>query len=105
MKSNPVLVLMAAWLIWAGGFLLLYTLQAVGCSARWDNYHLGSISALRLLLIATTVAIVLILLRLSWRAKDAQSTTTLARIGALSNGAAIVAALCFSGVFWLRMCA
>lgn len=99
MKANPLLGLFAAWIGWAGGFLLLYALQATGCRAGWDG------SALRLLLIAATIAIVLLLLGLSWKARQGQPPSSLTRITTLANGAAVVATLCFTGVLWLRLCA
>lgn len=105
MIANPLLGLFAVWIGWAAGFLLLYAVQATGCEMGWDARMLGPISALRLTLIATTAAIVLVLLWLSWKAGRSGHNASLARIGALANGAAIIATLCFAGVLWLRMCA
>lgn len=104
MSGNPLLGLFAVWIGWAGGFLLLYALQATGCRAGWDDHMIGSMSALRLLLITTTACIVLVLLVLSWKARQNGQASSLARIGALANGAAILATLCFAGVLWLGMC-
>lgn len=105
MSENPLLALFVSWIGWAGGFLLLYALQATGCRAGWDADLIGSISLLRLLLVATTAVIVLALLGLSWMAGQAGPASSLARIVAMTNGAAILATLCFTGVLWLRMCA
>lgn len=104
MSGNSLLGLFAVWIGWAGGFLLLYALQATGCRVGWDDPMIGSMSALRLLLIMTTACIVLVLLALSWKARQNQHASPLARIGALANGAAILATLCFAGVLWLSMC-
>ncbi|WP_234186778.1 hypothetical protein [Shinella sp. NM-101] len=105
MSGNPLLGLFAVWIGWAAGFLLLYALQATGCRAGWDDRMVGPISTLRLALIMTAVAIVTVLLALSWKARRNGPTSPLARIGAMANGAAILATLCFAGVLWLSMCA
>ncbi|WP_337184050.1 hypothetical protein [Shinella sp.] len=105
MSGNSLLGLLAVWVGWAAGFLLLYALQATGCRAGWDHQMIGPISTLRLALILTTAAIVAVLLALSWKARRNGPASQLARIGALANGAAILATLCFAGVLWLSMCA
>lgn len=105
MSGRALFGILIGWIGWAGGFLLLYALQATGCRAGWDGHLLGPISALRLLLIITTVAIVLVLIWFTVKANRHGSTSSLARIGVLANSAAILAALCFTGVIWLRLCA
>lgn len=105
MSGNPLFGLFAAWIGWAGGFLILYALQATGCRAGWDSHMIGPVSTLRLLLVATALTIVFVLLGLSWKARRNGPASPLARIGALANGAAILATLCFAGVVWLGMCA
>ncbi|HEV7247243.1 MAG TPA: hypothetical protein VGN93_09675 [Shinella sp.] len=105
MSANPLLGLFATWVGWAAGFLLLYAVQATGCRMGWNEQMIGSISTLRLVLIATTAAIVLVLIGLSWRTSRNAGVLSLARIGALANGAAILATLCFTGALWLSMCA
>lgn len=104
MNANPFFGLLAVWIGWAGGFLLLYALQATGCRAGWDVPMIGPLSMLRLLLVATTAAIVLGLVRLSRKATPNGRESPLARISALANGAAILATLCFAGVLWLGLC-
>jgi hypothetical protein len=105
MSGRALLGILIAWIGWAGGFLFLYALQATGCRAGWDEQMLGPISALRLLLIIATAAIVLLLFWLTAKANRDGSTSSLARIGVLANGAAILATMCFAGVVWLRLCA
>ncbi|WP_432350023.1 hypothetical protein WMC41_29690 (plasmid) [Shinella yambaruensis] len=105
MSGKPLFGLFAVWIGWAGGFLVLYALQATGCRADWHHHMIGPISTLRLLLIATTAAIVLVLVLLSWKTGRNGLTSPLERIGALANGAAIVATVCFAGVLGLSMCA
>lgn len=104
MNANPFFGLFAVWIGWAGGFLLLYGLQATGCRAGWDGDMIGPISVLRLLLVAATAGVVLVLLALWQKAAREGPASSLARIAGLANGAAILATLCFAGVLWLRMC-
>lgn len=104
MSGKSLLALIAVWIGWAGGFLVLYALQAAGCGMGWDGRMIGSISVLRLLLVSTTAVIVLILLWLSWKTRR-ERPTSLARIATLANGAAVLATLCFTGVLWLSLCA
>ena len=104
MNGATLLGLFATWIGWAGSFLVLYALQATGCRAGWDGQTIGSISVLRLLLVATAACIVLILVGLSWKVTHSRLEPSLTRISVLANGAAILATLCFAGVLWLRMC-
>lgn len=37
--SNPLVRLVAGFTIWSGSFVLLYTLQALGCIQNWGEAH------------------------------------------------------------------
>jgi hypothetical protein len=104
MNAHALFSLFVAWAGWAIGFLLLYSAQAIGCRMGWDEVMIGWISTLRLVLVSTTMAVVLVLIGLSWRTVRNAGALSLARIGALANGAAVLATLCFGGVLWLSMC-
>jgi len=56
--SQPLLVV-AGFSLWAAGFVLLYSVQSIGCARGWDETAVfGSWSALRLLLIVGFVGLV-----------------------------------------------
>jgi len=97
-------LLLAGWVVWAAGFLLLYAVQATGCRMGWHEEALGPVSALRIALIGVA-AIVACAIVLVWkRAERVRDRSPLGRIVRLANGAAALAALCFAGVLWLSPC-
>ena len=105
MSMRPLIPLIAGFCVWAGAFLLLYAQQATGCRLGWDGVMIGPLSLLRVLLIIELgLAIVLGVVVLRWFRPSPENSTALERIVWLANGAAIAAAFCFVGVFWLTLC-
>ncbi|MGF7174712.1 hypothetical protein [Azospirillum doebereinerae] len=104
--SRPVfLPILAAFTIWAVGFLALYGLQATGCRLGWQDAELlPGVTHLRLalclLLAGLAAAVVAVVLRLRRLPAGFARTVGLA----VSLAAAASTLFSFSGVFWLSLC-
>ncbi|CAO3435041.1 hypothetical protein [Azospirillum doebereinerae] len=104
--GRPVfLPILAAFTLWAGGFLALYGLQATGCRLGWQDAELlPGVTNLRLglclLLAALVAAIAAVVLRL--RRMPAGFGR---KVGLYASLAAAGSTLFnFFGVFWLSLC-
>lgn len=96
-------LVLAGWIVWAAGFLLLYALQATGCRMEWHEQAIGPVSALRLAL-AGAAAVLAVILIVLWKKAGRRDRSALGRIARLANGAAALGALCFAGVLWFSPC-
>ncbi len=110
---HPLLLLILAFVVWSGTFLLVYATQATGCSLGWHNDEIAFWrSPLRLILIVLVLtSLVAIVGTLAWlrrRHKPAAALQTSSFIGEVKTYVAVAAifstAFCFAGVFWLTLC-
>lgn len=111
---HPLLLLILAFVVWSGTFLLVYATQAVGCSMGWYSNDIAFWrSPLRFILIVLVLAsLVAIVGTLAWfrtRQTPTASVETSTFLGEVKIYVAIAAlfstAFCFAGVFWLTLCA
>lgn len=110
---HPLLLLILAFVVWSGTFLLVYATQATGCSLGWHNNDIAFWrSPLRFILIVLVViSFVAILGTLAWlrrRHKPSAALETSTFLGQVKTYVTIAAifstAFCFAGVFWLTLC-
>ncbi len=111
---HPLLLLILAFVVWSGTFLLVYATQATGCSMGWHNDDIAIWrSPLRFILIVLVIiGLVAIVGTLAWSRRKQKSTAALETstfLGEVKTYVAIAAifstAFCFAGVFWLTLCA
>lgn len=112
-RGGPFTLLLAGFVLWSIAFIVLYGMQATGCSLGWQAVEIaGSLTLQRLVLVVLFVAFLaahLVLYRMlrtprrrkadgnaSGFAGDAGQTLALAAFGA--------SVFCFSGVLWLTAC-
>ena len=58
---SDLIRLMIGFLVWLGSFSAIYALQGFGCSAGWNEIHLGSITLHRMVLLSAFVMVLLVL--------------------------------------------
>lgn len=98
MSRAVFLPILAAFTLWALGFLALYGLQATGCRLGWPDAQ-G-----RLVLGATLAALLAAIAGIAWwlRRAPAGLGRTVGLYATLAAGVSTL--FCFSGVFWLTLC-
>lgn len=110
---HPLLLLILAFVVWSGTFLLIYATQATGCSMGWHNDDIAFLrSPLRFILVVLVMtSLVAIVGTLTWSRKRQkptaalETTTFLGEVKTYVTIAAIFStAFCFAGVFWLTLC-
>ena len=111
---HPLVLVILAFIVWSGIFLLVYATQAAGCSLGWhgDDVAVWQ-SPLRLILILLVIAgLAASIGARAWlRQRNtvtavSETSVFLSTIKAYVAVAAIFStAFCFAGVFWLTLCA
>lgn len=114
MINNPIVAIMAGFLVWSVLFVVLYAVQATGCHlAGGDVSTIGDRPALRAVLISlflVSFAVILLFYRRARRRQmhrhSGSGIDTFSREVAtyVWLGAAIATPLCFGGVVWLTLC-
>ncbi len=111
---HPLFLVILAFVVWSGTFLLLYATQATGCSLGWHDDDIAFWrSPLRfiliLLVITGLVTIVGVFARLRQRNLVTAALETSVFLSEVKTYLAVAAifstAFCFAGVFWLTLCA
>ena len=112
-EGAPLAVLLAGFVLWSFAFIVLYGVQATGCSLGWQVVEItGPLTLQRAILVGLFLAFLaahLVLYRMlrtprrrkadqnaSGFASDAGEKLALAALGA--------SVFCFSGVLWLTAC-
>ncbi len=110
---HPLLLVILAFVVWSGTFLLVYATQATGCSVGWHNDEIAFWrSPLRFILIVLVIiGLVAIVGTLAWLRRRNTLTAALETSTFLDDvktyvaiGAIFSSAFCFAGVFWLTLC-
>lgn len=110
MRYALATALLLPFIGWSLGFLLLYGVQATGCSLGWQDMTIGPVSALRailiLLFVVTTIAIAAsVFLALSAGKVSSTTSTAMLTVTGYTAGAALFStAYVFSGILWLDLC-
>lgn len=111
MKAPSFALLLSGFVIWSGAFLLLYAIQATGCHLGWHQIQIGPISALRLLLVAILLMLLVVVGWLVWhtskprRDQGAEEIRILSEITRLLQIAALASTvIVYAGVAWLTLC-
>lgn len=106
MRYRIFFALAGPLILWAGYFLAIYGLQAVGCRAGWDGVMLGGISLLRVMTVVIVLMAVAVsgLIYLPYRRVEGANggILSIARYCALAGLVSTI--LVFPGVFWLQLC-
>ena len=100
------LLLLGPLLIWAMFFSLFYALQFVGCRAGWDLVLWGTVSQLRVLIVAV-LGLALIASAYACFAiiRSDAARSGLNRIGRYCAIASLASTIfVFPGIFWLQLC-
>lgn len=84
-EGRALILLIAGFSLWAGAFVVLYGLQALGCHFGWGAWH-------RPLLVATYVAFLTPLAWLAWHGRY-EPTSKLSRAALWTNRAALGAGI------------
>jgi len=98
--SNPLVRLVAGFTVWSGSFVLLYTLQALGCTQNWGEAH-------RPIMIGAFVLCLLPLAALAFQRRTARNEPSSGLLNAAlwANRAAFAAAiLTFLPVLFVTAC-
>jgi hypothetical protein len=112
-SAGALAMIASGFALWAGAFVVLYGVQALGCRLAWNAvYVIGPLTLQRLVQVllylgalAALATLYAVLRRQMVERADGRSTHFLHRVSAHSGLAALVAtAVCFGGVFWLTDC-
>jgi len=110
MRYMLAIALLLPFTGWSLGFLLLYGVQATGCSLGWQHIAIGPVSVLRaalILLFAVTTIIVAtaIFVALSAEKTSSSMSRSMLTVTRYTAGAALFStAYVFSGILWLELC-
>lgn len=110
MRYALAIALLLPFTGWSLGFLLLYGVQATGCSLGWQHMAIGPVSALRavlILLFAVTTIIIAatVFIALSAEKISLSMSRTMLSVTRYTAGAALFStAYVFSGILWLELC-
>lgn len=112
-EGAPLAALLAGFVLWSLAFLVLYFVQATGCSLGWQTFAVaGPLTLQRLVLVALFLAFLAAHLALYLRLRAPREREGDADASAFSRDAGRTLALaafgasvfCFSGVLWLTAC-
>ncbi|ASY66948.1 hypothetical protein SJ05684_b59660 (plasmid) [Sinorhizobium sojae CCBAU 05684] len=114
MINNPIISIMAGFLVWSVLFVVLYGVQATGCHLAGPEVStIGTWPALRAVLIALFLVSFAVIILFHRRARRRQMHRRSGNdMDAFSRevathvwlGTAIATPLCFGGVVWLTLC-
>jgi hypothetical protein len=111
---HPLVLMILTFVVWSGTFLLVYATQATGCSLGWHNDDIALWrSPLRPMLVVLVLAglgaTMGLFVWLRGRNTAASGSATTSFFRDIKTHVAVAAifssAFCFTGVFWLTLCA